>query len=147
MKNISVIMLGRMGLALAVLSPTAACAQPAGQNAPAKRDTTAHATGIHLATFISRHEKKLLADDTDGDGKVSRAEFLAAAKAGKQDPAKRFAKFDANSDGILEKWEINATLSHRFKRQDTNGDGLLNATERTAAHARKGKTASDVLES
>ena len=147
MKNIPVMMLGRIALAVAVLSPTAACAKPAGQAAPSKRETTAKAAGISLSAFVARHEKKLLATDTDGDGKVSRVEFLVAAKAGKADPAKRFAKFDADRDGVLDKFEIDAMLSRRFKRQDTNGDGLLDAAERTAAHARKGKNSGDGPES
>ena len=72
---------------------------------------------------------------------------MAAAKAGKHDPAKRFAKLDTNGDGMLDKTEIDAMLSRRFKRLDTNGDGLLSADERAAAHARKAPTAGDGTES
>ena len=96
-----------------------------------------------MQAFIARHEKKIMADDTDGDGKVSRAEFLAAAKSGKGDPARRFAKLDQNGDGMLDKSEIDATLTRRFRHQDTNGDGLLSPDERAAAQARKMKGAGD----
>lgn len=143
MKTISPALLGRTALALTVLAPATACAQPADQAAPSKRNSAMATAGVSAATFVSRHEKKVLASDTDGDGKVSRAEFVAAAKAGKHDPSKRFAKLDANGDGMLDRTEIDAMLSQRFKRLDTNGDGLLSADERAAAHARKGPNASD----
>lgn len=143
MKTISLMMLGRTAVALAVLAPAAACAQPADQAAPASRKGTTAAAGVSVSTFVSRHEKKRLADDTDGDGKVSRAEFMAAAKAGKRDPAKQFAKLDKNGDGVLDKAEIDTMLNRRFKRLDTNADGLLSAAERDAAHTHKGKDAGD----
>lgn len=93
---------------------------------------------ITLQMFVQRHERKLIADDTDGDGKVSRAEFLAAVKAGNGDPAKRFARIDSNGDGVLDKAEINAMPTRRFSRLDTNGDGALSPDERAAAHQKSG---------
>lgn len=147
MKNTSLITLGRTMLVAAVLAPASACAKPANQATSSKHGATASASGVTLSTFVARHERKMLAADTDGDGKVSRAEFLAAAKAGKGNPAKRFAKLDTNGDGMLDKAEIDAMLTRRFKRQDTNGDGQLGADERAAAHARKTKTAGDASDS
>lgn len=147
MKTISPIVLARIAMALAVLAPTTACAKSADQAEPSNRASMTTTTSVPASTFISRHEKKLLASDTDGDGKVSRAEFMAAAKAGKHDPAKRFAKLDANGDGMLDRTEIDAMLSQRFKRLDTNGDGRLSVDERGAAHARKASTAGDGAES
>ena len=136
MRKIWQTMLGRTALAIALLSPTAACAKPA-EHASSSTNQIATAAGVTLQTFVARHEKKILADDTDGDGKVSRAEFLAAAKGGKGDPAKRFAKLDQNDDGMLDKSEIDAMLTRRFRRQDTNGDGVLSADERAATHAKR----------
>ncbi|WP_240698896.1 EF-hand domain-containing protein [Sphingomonas sp. AAP5] len=147
MKNKSKMLLGRTAFVAVVLTPTGACAQPVGQGTPVKQETAATAASVSLSTYQARHARKLLAADTDSDGKVSRAEFLAAGKGGKADPAKRFAKLDANGDGTLDKAEIDAMLSRRFKRLDTNGDGLLSADERAAAHARKGKDAGDGSES
>lgn len=123
MKNPSLTMLARTAVAVAVLAPATACAKPAEQATSSTRGAAAAVTGTTLLSYVARHESKLLADDTDGDGKVSRAEFLAAAMAGKGNPARRFAKFD------------------------TNGDGLLDADERAAVHARKAQSAGDRPES
>lgn len=147
MKNMSKMLLCRTAFLAVVLTPTGACAQPVGQGTPVEQETAATAASVSLSTYEARHARKLLAADTDGDGKVSRAEFLAAGKGGKADPAKRFVKLDANGDGTLDKAEIDAMLSRRFKHLDTNGDGLLSADERAAAHARKGKDAGDGSES
>ena len=126
------------------LVPIAACAKSADQAAPsAKNKAGERSAGVTFQDFVKRHEKKLLADDTDGDGKISLAEFVAVAKTGKGDPAKRFAKIDRNGDGLLDKSEIDAMLEHRFKSLDTNKDGVASAEERAAAHAKKGKAAGD----
>lgn len=147
MKNLSLTTLARTALAMAVLASATACAKPAEQATSSTRGAAVAVPGTTLSTYVARQESKLLADDTDGDGKVSRAEFLAAAKAGKGDPARRFAKLDTNGDGLLDKAEIDAMLTRRFKRQDTNGDGLLGTDERAAVHARKAKNAGDRPES
>ena len=125
------------------LNPVAACAKPAGQTAATSPTAAGAPAGVTLREFVKRHERKLLADDTDGDGKVSRAEFLAAAKGGKGDPAKRFAKLDTNGDGMLDKAEIDAMLTRRFQRLDTNGDGIASTDERAAAHGGKRAAAGD----
>ncbi|UAJ11302.1 EF-hand domain-containing protein [Glacieibacterium megasporae] len=126
-----------------MLTPIAACAQPAARQAPAGG---AASGGVTLQQYVQRHERKLLAADTDGDGRVSRDEFLAAAKAGKGDPAKRFARIDRNGDGMLDKAEIDAMLAKRFARLDSNGDGVLSPAERAAAHD-KSRVAGDGAES
>lgn len=129
----------RSAACLLALPSVAACAQPAPQATPPK--ATKASASVTLQEWVMRHEKKLMADDTDGDGKISKAEFLAAAKTGKGNPAKRFMKADANGDGMLDKSEIDAMLTRRFKKLDTNGDGVASADERAAAHGKKSKAA------
>lgn len=127
-------------LTLSLLAaPVAAGAQATASRAAKQPTAGDGAAGLTLQQFQARHEKKMLAADTDGDGRVSKAEFLAAAKAGRGDPAKRFAKLDRNGDGYIDKAEIDASLARRFHRLDTNGDGTLSAQERAAAKNKSGK--------
>jgi len=70
---------------------------------------------------------------------VAPAALAADKKA--PDPAKVFAKKDANSDGFLTLDEFKAglkdtaleTADKRFKRRDANADGKLSLAEFTAA--------------
>ena len=90
--------------------------------------------------------------DANGDGVITRDEYVAAADA-------RFARMDRNGDGKLDRTDrqmpstfpavaptpparIGQNLSHdqfragalrRFDRLDTNGDGKIDATELAAA--------------
>jgi hypothetical protein len=139
-------MLGRTAVTLLLFAPVAACAKPADQAAASYRETSAKAAGLTAATFVSRHEKKLMAGDTDGNGKLSRAEFVANAKSGKGDPAKRFTKLDKNGDASIDKSEIDVMLNRRFKRLDINGDGILSPSEREAVRNRKTQNAGDASE-
>ncbi|MFS0771121.1 EF-hand domain-containing protein [Sphingomonas sp. 1P08PE] len=120
---------------LFLLLPAMACGQtrqpPQQANARLSRPTT----DMTLQDFTARHERRILAADTDGDGKVSRAEFLASATSGKGDPARRFGRFDRNGDGLIDRQEIAAIMARRFERRDTDGDGRLTSAERTAARA------------
>lgn len=101
------------------------------------------AGGVTLQQFVEKQEARIMAADSDGDGKVSQAEFEAAMKSGRGDPAARFARLDTNHDGMLDKGEIDAMLAMRFHRLDTNGDGILTTQERMAArttHRQQGDT-------
>ena len=119
-----------------VLAPVGACARPVTQADGKAGSHDTRSASVPLQTFVTRHEKKLLAADANGDGRVSKAEFLATAQAGKGDPTRRFAKLDANGDGMLDRGEIDALLARRFKRLDTDGDGLISPAERAAGHGK-----------
>lgn len=113
-------------LAAAVIA-TAAAGFAFAQTAP-------QPAALSLQGFEQRREARIMAADSDGDGRISRAEFLAA-RGGKGDPAARFAKMDANGDGFLDRSEIDAFFARRFRRMDRDGNGVLTAQERAAAHA------------
>jgi Ca2+-binding EF-hand superfamily protein len=79
------------------------------------------------------HESILQQVDKNGDGRVSRDEFLARRDAA-------FADADANRDGKVTQAEFNAMIAKRqserwavmFRRLDVNGDGVLGADEMAA---------------
>ncbi len=140
MKTIVGITLRGAGLALA-LTTVQAFAQPVEQAATVTAAAQTAPAGLTRQAFLKRQAERLLARDTDGDGMVSEAEFLAAG--GKQGTARRFATLDKNADGLLDTAEIDAMLTLRFARMDGNGDTVLSAEERAAVRARKGKPARD----
>ncbi|MDG4884539.1 EF-hand domain-containing protein [Mesorhizobium sp. WSM4884] len=127
-RTILVVALGLQAAAAAAqtTTPAPAPAQPSPSTpASAKPGTT-------LETFEARREKAFMAADTDGDGKVSLAEWTAfqEKRKAKGDPAKAFARMDTNKDGFVDKSELDAFLAKRFARIDKNGDGVLGADER-----------------
>ena len=73
-----------------------------------------------------------MAADTDGDGKISLAEWAAfrAKRQSAGDPTKSFARIDSNKDGFLDRAELDAFAAKRFARLDKNNDGRLSADER-----------------
>ncbi|WP_242187278.1 EF-hand domain-containing protein [Sphingomonas sp. CARO-RG-8B-R24-01] len=76
-----------------------------------------------------------MAADTNGDGRVSQAEFMAVMTTGKGDPGKRFAHLDRNGDGFVDRTEIDDAAAKRFRRLDSDGDGRLTHKERKAGRA------------
>jgi len=70
--------------------------------------------------------------DADKDGRISKAEAMAAAAA-------RFERMDANKDGFVDQTDRAATAEKRrqawFKKVDTDGDGKLSPAELDAAKA------------
>jgi Ca2+-binding EF-hand superfamily protein len=91
---------------------------------------------LTLAQFQDAQWKHLQRADTDGDGRISAAEFAAMAAArGHADRAdKAFSRLDADGDGFLSRAEADKLAARRFSRLDADHDGQVTATERQAAH-------------
>jgi hypothetical protein len=86
-----------------------------------------------LDQYLSRQAGRITAADTDGDGKVSKAEYLAQmSRGGRGNPERMFDRMDTNHDGFLDKGEITAALTQRFQRMDANDDGVVTPEERMA---------------
>ena len=112
----------------------------------------APADGTSFDTWAAKARERLMALDTDHDGKISKDEFAARgammgrhrdgdttpASAGgdapRHDGSRMFDRFDTNHDGFLDATEINAVLAARFARMDANRDGMLTPDERHAMH-------------
>ncbi len=117
------------------LTATLAWIQPASS----QNTAPAHgAGGVTMDQFVARQTARIIAADTDGDGRVSRAEWTAmtsmATSKGGHDRSRQFDAIDANHDGYLDKDEIRLALEKRFHKLDINGDGSLTPDERMAAH-------------
>ena len=76
---------------------------------------------------------RLAEADTDGDGLLSKEEFIATGAR-----AEAFDRLDANSDGMLDTDELGAprqrprgrrSAADRFAAIDTDGDGLISSAE------------------
>jgi Ca2+-binding EF-hand superfamily protein len=90
------------------------------------------------AAQVERTGDYLSRMDSDGDGRVSQAEYLAWM-------GYAFEGMDRDGDGVLSSAELpggkgepvtlashRQRLSERFRRQDANGDGYLDARELAA---------------
>ena len=78
----------------------------------------AQAGGMALGDFQATARTRLLQADTSGDGRITKAEWVArprpAANA-KADPARMFDRLDANRDGALDQAELDTLLARRSR--------------------------------
>ena len=79
-------------------APTTQSAAPAASATPNAAPPRAHAHGGPRGEHAEQMFKRM---DTDGDGKVSRAEFDAAQKAMAERAQRAFEAADTNRDGAL----------------------------------------------
>jgi hypothetical protein len=98
---------------------------------------SARGHGMALDQFLARQTLRIMAADTDGGGRGSKAEIEAMPDKSDRDPSRRFERMDANHDGYLDREEIRAALARRFQRMDRNGDGIVTPEERIAGRSRK----------
>jgi Ca2+-binding EF-hand superfamily protein len=94
--------------------------------------------GVTLAQFQARRLARVMKADTDHDGRISLAEWMAAHAKGPGDPARQFERLDADHDGFVTPAEIQPMLAKRFARLDANHDGVLSPDEIAAARTARG---------
>lgn len=95
--------------------------------------------GMTLADFQAAGRARLMQADRDHDGRISRAEWAAppwAAASPKRHPGKVFDRLDTDRDGALDRAELDTLLARRFARMEANRDGVLTAEERGAIRGR-----------
>ena len=86
----------------------------------------------------------------DGDGRITRAEFLDPTGAAAQpaDPGARiFGLLDRNGDGVITRDEMDAARQAAFERLDANRDGVLDEDEFAARNPDPESIAPPELES
>jgi hypothetical protein len=121
--------MSRSAVLLAFLLASPVAAQPAPSSAT---PSTNAPKGMTLEHFVAQHSRRIMSADTNGDGRVSRAEMAAMPVKPGSDPSQRFDRMDANHDGYLDQNEIRAAFTRHFQRMDLNGDGILTPDERKA---------------
>ena len=105
----------------------------------------AQSPDTNFDAYAAKARERMVALDTDHDGRIGKDEFAARAAMRRQsegganrDGSRMFARLDTNNDGYLDTAEMNAMAAKRFARMDANHDGMLTPDER---HAMRGATA------
>jgi len=93
---------------------------------------------IALSELNDRHREFFEAADADGNGAITREEMKAHHQARRAErDARRFP--DADGDGVVSKAEYDAKADERFAKLDANGDGMLSEDEMKDGHHWRGK--------
>jgi hypothetical protein len=122
--------------ALLIAGLTVSASAIAQPSKPVRADANGDGA-LSKTEFTAQRVKRLLRLDGDGDGKISAAEWSArpmGPNAGAQgrDPAKAFARLDANKDGALDEAELARVSDIAYGRLDADHDGKLTAAEQRA---------------
>jgi len=160
--NVLPVAAAALGLALAFASPKA-FAEETTEAKPRQKGQLMERFDKNKDGQLSQDEvpakvwERLGKADADGNGVVTKEEFMAAHKEGaangegrggdrfaaldkdgdgkvsKEEAGEKFAdrfdKVDANSDGFLTKDEIKAAIQNHGMRKDANGDGKISKEE------------------
>lgn len=105
----------------------------------AKVDTDGNGK-ISKAEAEAAREAHFKSADVDGNGSVSLEEFEAMAERRRKMMLKRkFERSDKNNDGVLTSDELGSRRGGHFEKMDKDGDGEISEDERKAAHKMMGK--------
>lgn len=92
-----------------------------------------HDGKISKAEFLAARDKSFDKRDTNHDGVISASDATGADS----DRATRWlARSDSNGDGKVSRAELHASPTRFFDRADANGDGVVDKAERGALAAR-----------
>ncbi|AQR72976.1 hypothetical protein [Sphingomonas sp. LM7] len=125
-KTLAAALLGTALLAAPALAAPQAGADPFGQ-----ADTNSDGT-VTKAEFLADVDARFAKLDANKDGKIAKDERPGDGTRG----GRMMGRIDTDGDGAISLAEQRAQATRRFERLDTNGDGKLDQAERTAARER-----------
>ncbi|HNQ76430.1 MAG TPA: EF-hand domain-containing protein [Pseudothauera hydrothermalis] len=113
-------------------------ASASGSLDPASLFASADANGdglVSKAEFIAARDARFDVLDTNRDGFLVRDEMAAAAPGlrGRMMLPVMFPQFDSNGDGKVSRQEFSAAPAPGFDMADANGDGMVSPAEAKAA--------------
>jgi hypothetical protein len=126
------------GAAFAQTTPAAPQAAPRGM---ARADGDGDGR-VSKAEYIARADERFAKMDKNSDGKLSGDEIAppagngAATGRGGMMRQRMIERMDTNHDGVVTIDEYRAMVGERFDRLDTNHDGFLDQSEMTAMRQR-----------
>ena len=109
-----------------IIAGAAMLAFGTAQAGPMKADKDGDAR-VSEAEYERWRAKRYAKWDTDGDGTITRAEWME--NKGGNNPERAFDRADEDGDGQLSQAEVSARIAKEFLKRDADGDGYLSEAE------------------